>query len=70
MRWTKAPRIVETKLKSGKINFQVLRFSESDVHPPNARRLENWSKNPEKQHLVDDELRYVKYLEHQLKEIT
>ena len=34
------------------------------------RRAENWSKNPEKQHLVDDELRYVKYLEHQLKDIT
>ena len=24
MRWTKAPRIVETKLKSGKIKFQVV----------------------------------------------
>ena len=34
------------------------------------RRVENWSKNPEKQHLVDDELRYVKNLEHQLKDIT
>ena len=33
------------------------------------RRAENWSKNPEKQHLAKDELQYVKYLEHQLQDI-
>jgi hypothetical protein len=51
---TKKPNLVDVE---GKIRYH-------------RRRAENWSKNPEKQHLVGDELRYVKYLEHQLKDIS